>query len=253
LCSKRFLGLAPFWASQSNYWVSSQTTGTGSLKYSYPEFNGLDLGNTNAVRIAIANYINRQYGGGGGFSPFQAGPQTSLLAQPAAGDAQAPVAVAAVQSAGAVAHPPHSQGGPQHTVHKPEHTAPKPDHGKEAPSVLYDWTARIHFKKYELGESFAVLLFIGDVPEDPAQWRTCRALCGSHHAFVNSAASQCDNCRDQADIVVEGFVHLNSCIAERSGLSSYDPDVVSPYLKDKLHWRIQAVRVFPFVSCRQYL
>jgi tyrosinase len=155
----------------------------------------------------------------------------------------------AAESADADVISSHSQP----TAHKLEPTAQKPEHGKEAPGVLHDWTARIHFKKYELGESFAVLLFIGDVPEDPAQWRTCRALCGSHHAFVNSAASQCDNCRDQADIVVEGFVHLNSCIAERSGLSSYDPDVVSPYLKDKLHWRIQAVRVFPFVSCRQYL
>jgi hypothetical protein len=41
---------------------------------------------------------------------------------------------------------------------------------------------------------------------------------GSHHAFVNSAAKQRD---DQVDIVMEGLVHLNSAIAERSGLSSH--------------------------------
>jgi tyrosinase len=213
---------------------------TANLKYSYPEFNGLTPGNTSANRIAIANYIERQYGDGG-FSRFQT---TSLLAQPAADDAQATEAVADVQSADADVHPFRSRGGPLHTAHKPEH-------GKEAPSVLYDWTARIHFKKYELGESCAVLIFVGDVPEDPSHWRTCPSLCGSHHAFVNTEASQCDNCRDQADIVVEGFVHLNSYIAEKSGLSSYDPSVVTPYLKDNLHWRIQAVRVFPFLASRR--
>jgi tyrosinase len=115
-----------------------------------------------------------------------------------------------------------------------------------APNALNDWTVRIHFKKYELGGSFAVLIFLGEVPGDASQWRTSRSLVGSHHAFVNSAASQCDNCRDQADLVVEGFVHLNSAIAAKSGLSSYEPDVVIPYLKDNLHWRIQAVRAFLF-------
>jgi tyrosinase len=117
------------------------------------------------------------------------------------------------------------------------------EHGKEGPNVLRDWTVRIHFKKYELGGSFAVLIFLGQVPEDPSQWRTAPTFVGSHHAFVNSVASRWDNGRDQEDIVNEGFVHLNSAIAERSGLSSFDPSVVIPYLKENLHWRVQAVRV----------
>ena len=236
-------GLTPFWESQSKYWISSQTTATGNLQYSYPEFNNLDLSNTDAVSAAISQYIVNQYGGGGGSFSAQ-----SLLAQsPAADSAQAPLggsapvreAVSAVKSAAAeVPQLFHSRGGPPHTAHRPEY-------GKEPPKVIYDWTSRIHFKKYELGTSFAVLIFLGEVPEDPAQWRTCRSFVGSHHAFVNSAASQCDNCRNQADVVAEGFVHLNSAIAARSGLSSYEPHVVTPYLKDNLHWRVQAVRAFP--------
>lgn len=240
------LALTPFWESQTTYWLSSQTTATGNLKYSYPEFNGLDLGNQNAVKAAIGNYINQQYGGGV-FSLFRSGAPLSLFAQPAAGGAQAPAqghsgspiaeAVSAVKSAASdVVHQFHSRGGNPHTAQKPEH-------GKEGSSVLYDWTVRIHFKKYELGGSFAVLIFLGQVPNDPSQWRTAPTFVGSHHAFVNSAASQCDNCREQADLVIEGFVHLNSAIAERSGLSSFDPSVVIPYLKENLHWRIQAVRV----------
>ncbi len=243
------VGLTPFWESQTKYWLSSQTTATGNLRYSYPEFNGLDLGNPDAVRNAIGNYINQQYGGGS-FSLLRSGAPLSLFAQsPAAGGAQAPAqgqgaspiarVESAVKSAASdVGRQFHGRGGNPHTAQKPEY-------GKEAPNVLYDWTARIHFKKYELGGSFGVLIFLGQVPEDPSQWRTARTFVGAHHAFANSAASQCDNCRQQADVVVEGFVHLNSAIAERSGLSSFDPTVVVPYLKDNLQWRIQAVRVFP--------
>jgi tyrosinase len=203
------------------------------------------LGNKNAVRTAIGNYINQQYGGGVS-SLSQGGAPTSLFAQSAPGGAQAPAlgnsgsfseAVSAVKAAAAdIVHPFHSRGGNPHTAQKPEH-------GREGPKVLRDWTVRIHFKKYELGGSFAVLIFLGQVPNDPSQWRTAPTFVGAHHAFVNSAASQCDNCREQADLVAEGFVHLNSAIAERSGLSSYDPSVVTPYLTENLHWRVQAVRV----------
>ncbi|KAF8500857.1 photo-regulated tyrosinase [Russula emetica] len=235
--------LTPFWETQTTYWLSTQATATGNFKYSYPEFNGLDLGNPDAVQAAIGNYINQQYGGGS-LSLFQGGAPISLFAQPAAGGAQAPAtghsgspiteAVSAVKSATSdIARQFHSRGGNPHTAQKPEH-------GKEGPKVLNDWTVRIHFKKYELGGSFAVLIFLGQVPDDPSQWRTAPTFVGSHHAFVNSAASQCDNCREQADLVVEGFVHLNSAIAERSGLSSFDPSVVIPYLKANLQWRIQA-------------
>ncbi|KAH9988364.1 common central domain of tyrosinase-domain-containing protein [Russula vinacea] len=136
-----------------------------------------------------------QYGGGGGSFSAQ-----SLLAQsPAADSAQAPLGGSAPVREAV--------------------SAVKPEYGKEPPKVIYDWTSRIHFKKYELGTSFAVLIFLGEVPEDPAQWRTCRSF---------------------ADVVAEGFVHLNSAIAARSGLSSYEPHVVTPYLKDNLHWRVQA-------------
>ncbi|KAJ6568852.1 hypothetical protein B0H19DRAFT_1373291 [Mycena capillaripes] len=36
--------LTPFWASQTTYWASTQVQTTTSLNYTYPEFNGLDIG-----------------------------------------------------------------------------------------------------------------------------------------------------------------------------------------------------------------
>jgi len=190
------------------------------------------MSNPSTVRDAIAQYVNRQYGGGG-FSSLGAGPAVSLFAQPgAAGGAPAPPPAAA-----GATHPFHSRGGPPHTAQQ-----------TEGQTVINDWACRIHCKKYELSGSYWVLIFLGEVPKDPSKWRTSPTFVGGHYSFVNSAAGQCTNCRDQADLVIEGFVHLNKAIASRSGLSSYDPSVVTPYLKDNLHWRVLTVRVIPSLS-----
>jgi tyrosinase len=61
-----------------------------------------------------------------------------------------------------------------------------------------------------------VLIFLGDVLGDADRWRTSWYV-GGHHPFVN-------NCRKQADIVVEGFVHLNLANAKKSGLNLYEPE-----------------------------
>ena len=167
-----------------------------------------------------------------------------LAQQPAAGGAPAPAAhttpaetaVSAIKSvAEEIRHPFASRGGHPHTAERGEH-------GRGGGGVVHDWTVRIHFKKYELGQSFAVLIFLGEVPEDASQWRGSPSFVGAHVAFVNSAANQCANCREQADVVSEGFVHLNRALARH--VSSYEPSVVVPYLRDNLHWRIQAVRSF---------
>ncbi|KAH9969687.1 hypothetical protein BC827DRAFT_1120059 [Russula dissimulans] len=123
-----------------------------------------------------------------------------------------------------------------HSSHKAEST----EHGKDGPTVIHDYTTRIRFKKHELGGGFAVLIFLGEVPDDPSQWRTSHSFVGLHVAFVSSAASGYGNRSDKADSYSEGFVHLNSAIAKRSGLSSYELSEVLPYLKENLHWRIQS-------------
>ncbi|KAH9989736.1 tyrosinase [Russula compacta] len=104
---------------------------------------------------------------------------------------------------------------------------------------FYNWAVHIKFKKSELASSFAVLIFLGDVPDDPLKWRTSPSFIGAHVGLVNSVPYKCANCIEQAGTVVEGFVHLNRAIAKRSDISSYDPSVVAPYLKKNLHWRIQ--------------
>jgi hypothetical protein len=97
-----------------------------------------------------------------------------------------------------------------------------------------------------------VLIFLGEVPDDPLQWRAAPSFVGAHVSFVNTDAEQCGNCREQAELEVEGFVHLNGPIAKRSGLSSYEPSAVAPYLKDNLHWRVQAVCSFQLLSLSHF-
>lgn len=93
---------------------------------------------------------------------------------------------------------------------------------------------------HELGENFSVLFFVGDVPEDPTQWHTSSSYIGSSYTYVTSGYKVSES-------LGEDFVYLNSAIAKRSGLSSYEPNEVVPYLRDSLHWRIQIVRAFPLV------
>lgn len=95
---------------------------TSTLNYTYPEFNRLDMGNTQAVATAISNYVNRQYGGGRG-RVLSSGslPGVRLLRQPPAAKG---VQIVVAQSV------PPSHGVP------PTHDAP-PAHG--ATKIIYDW------------------------------------------------------------------------------------------------------------------
>jgi hypothetical protein len=203
------------------------------LHYSYPEFNHLDLGNRNAVRVAIGNWINRHYGG---FSPFgSTGPDVGIQSQPPAGEEPS--------APSSIPRPPGGHG-PVVIPRPPGGHGPAVPPGGDGPIIYHDYAARIHAKKYELGHGYIVLIFIGEVPEDHTQWRTCHSFVGAHCAFVNTDAEQCANCREQAEHVVEGYVHLNPYLPKRSGLPSYEHSVVTPYLRENLHWRIQSVRSF---------
>ena len=194
--------MTPFWNAQTTYWESAEVTGTAKFGYTYPEFNGLDLGDKQAVKRAITQKINELYG-------FDASDF----------------------SAASVAAPPPAQ---QQTLTR--------DVSLTTPAYL-DWTARVHVKKYEIGGSFSILLFVGAVPADPAEWHAAPSFAGAYSGFVNSASDRCANCRGQraAGVVLEGFVHLNNAI--RRKVDSFAVDVVEPLLKEQLHWRILKVRL----------
>ncbi|KAF8171240.1 tyrosinase [Mycena galopus ATCC 62051] len=236
--------LTPFWNTKTTYWESSQVTTTSALGYTYPEFNGLNLSNPSAVRTAIAQKVSQLYG------PGSTTKATSAVAATVKVVAAAPVpsnsgnAVPHIQAnlaqvpAAQPSNLGHGSGSAPHSHDQADFShVPMGHHSGE--DKIWEWTARIQVKKYEVGGSFLVLLFLGGVPSDPKQWRTSPNYVGAHHVFANSVPDRCANCRTHQDAETEGFVHLNDGIIEHSGLDSLEPDVVVPYLKRDLHWRVQ--------------
>ena len=283
---------------------------TSKLGYSYPDFNGLDLGNPDAVKTAISKRVNQLYASSmfAGSSSFLAVPRSIPESGSTAKQAAAPVpgalheralpasVVSTAQKVPAPAptHASHERALPAHAsladtskdapTPSAAHNPPPPpaQHHSLATQVMdhlqnlvpfhhqhasnpavsphtslmppnrgsWEWTARIEFKKYELGTSFSVLIFLGSVPDNPRELRTSPNYVGGHHAFVNSAANSCTNCRNQRDLVQEGFVHLNHGIIKHLGhTTSLEPNVIVPYLTKNLEWRVQKVCVFLFLSC----
>jgi tyrosinase len=102
---------------------------------------------------------------------------------------------------------------------------------------LYDWTAQIQADQYELGSSYSVIIFLGHVPDNPRDWEISPNYVGSHYAPVESVPEGGERRRDKG-VIIEGFVHLNHAIAKHSGLHSFEPDVVVPYLTKNLDWRV---------------
>lgn len=173
--------LAPFWNTQTSYWISATVTDTPG--YTYPEFNGLDLSNKAAVRAAIAQKVNQLYGGTSSiFSSFAAtAPQSS-------DSGSAPIAkVAAVTTASTTAQVSSDRGIQESEDAPPQVTlaAVRPE-SSEASKELWEWSARVHVKKYEIGGSFKVLFFLGSVPSDPGEWSTADHFVGAFHGFVNT-------------------------------------------------------------------
>lgn len=115
-----------------------------------------------------------------------------------------------------------------------QNSAPHSDASNGSRRSIIDWTVRICLNAYELNGSYSVLIFLGDVPDDPDIWMLSPSYVGMHCAYVSSTV-------DQKPVITQGFVHLNHWIAEKSRLGSFDPSVVEPYLKDKLSWRAQMV------------
>lgn len=230
------------------------------------------MGNPEAIQNAIANRVNDLYGsfifGAAATAPVTlaavpspaqpaGGAATAAAAAPPAtapAEKQVPVAAPAAASAPPVHHVGQAPAGLSHIVGEHHHIHQSPHvavgHLHLPHHALYDWTARIEFKKYELGCSFSVLLFLGEVPSDPNDWQVSSNYVGAHHAFVNTAAAQCANCVDQADVIEEGFVHLNQAILKHSGLNSLEPNVVLPYLTKALQWRVQKVTFLCHVDRR---
>ncbi|KAF8655955.1 hypothetical protein AX16_002861 [Volvariella volvacea WC 439] len=114
-------------------------------------------------------------------------------------------------------------------------------------TTITDWSVRVHCKRFEVGGSFSVLLFLGEVPNGsevpatPEEWYYASNLAGSFDVFANSEANECGNCRDREDIPIEGHVYINRAILKQHNGNSLDPTTVVPLLEAKLNWVVLKV------------
>ncbi|KAG9009286.1 hypothetical protein FRB90_008451 [Tulasnella sp. 427] len=241
--------LTPFWNGASTYWNSNACRNFDtSLNYTYPEFVGLQGQDANTVRTKIGAIVNQLYGGSTrrNFAFATAGAQ-GATGQSIAAAAQSilnvtqhtdPAPPAAMQLFATPASTPAAASSLRVAPHTEQVHVEISGGGQ---NKFYEWSARVHAKKFELGGSYSILIFLGQVPDDPKQWRSAPSYVGAQHVFANSQMEDCENCRRNATENVEGFVALNSAIAAHSGLNSFDPQVVEPYLKKELSWRVQKV------------
>ncbi|KAI0667737.1 tyrosinase [Trametes maxima] len=229
--------LAPFRSSQCSFWTSKKVAGVTptQLGYSYPEFNDIDLSDRPTVARHIAGVVNGLYAPEHLRRHLLSGRDTKTRRS----DSEKNTPSLSSQTDFNILETPDRTLPPsQHRVNGDSLTTNS--HAVVPPSTpLWQWTARIRIKKHEVGGAFAVLLFLGPVPDDPKGWHTAPSYVGAHHAFVNSATAQCANCRGRADAATEGFVHLDEAIAKRVGLSSHEPEAVKGYLRQALSWRVR--------------
>lgn len=196
--------MTPFRDTANSWWASANFNGadTTDLGYSYPDFEGLNRDDPGEAAARISTIVAELY------DIYESRKDRGR-------EAAAP-----------------SQ---RNMLHR------SASESTNSSSNFHEWMARIRVKQFALETSFSLLIFLGEAPEDPADWHTSPRYVGAHHAFVNGASQDCDNCRAQADLVIEGFVNLNDAIATHSGLDTFAPERVKPYLETNLHWYIQKV------------
>ena len=198
-----YIDLTPFWLTQTSYWNSTEVRDwAASLHYSYPEFDGLKGKSPQEIREAILARVKELYGP----TAHPGGP---------------------IQPAPTIGSASIQPGGPE----KP--TASQSNPGKDVTvefnSITHEWTVHIRFKKFELGRSYSIQVFLGET------------YVGSVSAFTSASSQRCENCRNNQDVELEGFVHLNEAIWEK--VHSLSPDVVEPLLAKDLRIQLQGWKV----------
>ena len=204
--------------------MSSEITTTAGLNYSYEEFNGLDMDDTQAVSTAIRAFVNRHYVKGQSSPRSGSTPGVSLSIKP-----------------------PNASTSAAHSAPAAQSVTLTSD--SEASAIPNNWMVRIRSNKFELGFGYYVLIFLGNVPDEPEQWISAPSFVDSQFAFVNSRLGEldhCRNCREQAQYKIQDFIYLNKAITKQTGLpqSSLKLDFTLKYLSDNLHWRVQSVCSF---------
>ncbi|KAF3218113.1 hypothetical protein TWF106_007708 [Orbilia oligospora] len=101
----------------------------------------------------------------------------------------------------------------------------------------HEWSANIRLNKHQTSGTYLIHIFIG-APSNKVEWTEDNNFVGSYYLLTKNGT--CSDCSDNA--LVTGSVPLTHMLIDcaRGGqLKDLTPESVIPYLKDKLHWRVQ--------------
>ncbi|KZV89647.1 hypothetical protein EXIGLDRAFT_650015 [Exidia glandulosa HHB12029] len=97
-----------------------------------------------------------------------------------------------------------------------------------------EWSVHVVSKEHELGQSYTVLFFLGAVPESIEDWRSSDSLLGLHVSHTRTG-----DVPEEHDHQIESFIPLQRALKRKSGLPALTSDLVVPYLRNSLRWRVQ--------------
>ena len=98
-------------------------------------------------------------------------------------------------------------------------------------STTHEWTVHIRFRKFELGRSYAIHVYLGEM------------YVGAVSAFTSSAAPKCARCRKNWDVELEGFVHLDDALLAVADVHALSPHIVKPILAEHLRIELKGHKV----------
>ncbi|KAF3120916.1 hypothetical protein TWF569_002858 [Orbilia oligospora] len=101
----------------------------------------------------------------------------------------------------------------------------------------HEWSANIRLNKHQTSGTYLIHIFIGS-PTNGVEWTSDPNFVGSYYLLTKNGT--CSDCSDNA--LVTGSVPLTHMLidcAKGGQLKDLSPESVIPYLKEKLHWRVQ--------------
>lgn len=110
-----------------------------------------------------------------------------------------------------------------------------------------EWLVNIKAEKHALGGSYSVGVFLGAADEfEPALWEFSPHYVGAFAPFGQGAETSCAKCQDaqRDNLNVTGQIPLTLALMERylvNILPDLDPQTVTRYLVENLHWRVRKV------------
>ena len=243
---------------------------TGTFGYAYPETQKWNFPNTNAYQQALRQSVVKLYGGNvfrnfaQTIAPQQR--QTAKATHPAVqsfsaaakGKNEPLIQVAAIDDQKPVVHDihPEENDGSSDKNGEEDKADELPEDGSEsaepipsslahlAPDNTYtEWIVGVRAIKHGLGQTYRVIVFLGDISPNPADWDLEYNCVGRVTVLGRSPNSQCEKCeRDRdASLTITGTVPLTSALLQditAGRLSSLEPAEVVPYLRENLKWRV---------------